>query len=202
MAGVPVHAVENYLARLVQLGESVAICEQIGDPATAKGRSSARSCASSRRARSPTRRCSRSARRALLARAQRSTPRIGARVARPRGRALLRHGGRRRRRSEAELERLGPAELLVAEDAELALLARRAAPRTAASAAAGISIRPRQAPPVRAVRHARPARLRLPKTRPPPSARPAACSSTSPTRSATHLPHLRALHRERREQPC
>jgi DNA mismatch repair protein MutS len=37
MAGVPVHAVENYLARLVRLGESVAICEQIGDPATSKG---------------------------------------------------------------------------------------------------------------------------------------------------------------------
>jgi DNA mismatch repair protein MutS len=37
MAGVPFHAVEGYLARLVKLGESVAICEQIGDPATAKG---------------------------------------------------------------------------------------------------------------------------------------------------------------------
>src|SRR5512139_1809867 len=37
MAGVPFHSVEQYLARLVKLGESVAICEQIGDPATAKG---------------------------------------------------------------------------------------------------------------------------------------------------------------------
>ncbi|WJV59357.1 DNA mismatch repair protein MutS [Pectobacteriaceae bacterium C111] len=37
MAGVPYHAIENYLAKLVQLGESVAICEQIGDPATSKG---------------------------------------------------------------------------------------------------------------------------------------------------------------------
>ena len=37
MAGVPYHAVEGYLAKLVQLGESVAICEQIGDPNTAKG---------------------------------------------------------------------------------------------------------------------------------------------------------------------
>ncbi len=37
MAGVPYHAVETYLAKLVQLGESVAICEQIGDPATTKG---------------------------------------------------------------------------------------------------------------------------------------------------------------------
>ncbi len=37
MAGVPYHAAENYLAKLVDLGESVAICEQIGDPATSKG---------------------------------------------------------------------------------------------------------------------------------------------------------------------
>ena len=37
MAGVPVHSVESYLAKLVRLGQSVAICEQIGDPAAAKG---------------------------------------------------------------------------------------------------------------------------------------------------------------------
>ena len=37
MAGVPYHAIENYLARLLKKGESVAICEQIGDPATSKG---------------------------------------------------------------------------------------------------------------------------------------------------------------------
>ncbi|ONN66411.1 DNA mismatch repair protein MutS [Herbaspirillum sp. VT-16-41] len=37
MAGVPFHSVEQYLARLIKLGESVAICEQIGDPATSKG---------------------------------------------------------------------------------------------------------------------------------------------------------------------
>ncbi len=37
MAGVPVHAVEAYLARLIRLGESVAIAEQVGDVATAKG---------------------------------------------------------------------------------------------------------------------------------------------------------------------
>ncbi len=37
MAGVPVQSAEQYLARLVRLGESVAICEQIGDPATSKG---------------------------------------------------------------------------------------------------------------------------------------------------------------------
>ena len=37
MAGVPYHAVEQYLAKLVKLGESVAVCEQIGDPNTSKG---------------------------------------------------------------------------------------------------------------------------------------------------------------------
>ncbi|GHA98779.1 DNA mismatch repair protein MutS [Modicisalibacter luteus] len=37
MAGVPYHSAEGYLARLVRAGESVAICEQIGDPATSKG---------------------------------------------------------------------------------------------------------------------------------------------------------------------
>src|SRR3990167_2123918 len=37
MAGVPHHAADTYLARLIKLGESIAICEQIGDPATSKG---------------------------------------------------------------------------------------------------------------------------------------------------------------------
>src|SRR5262245_46700408 len=37
MAGVPYHAVEQYLAKLVKIGESVAVCEQVGDPATSKG---------------------------------------------------------------------------------------------------------------------------------------------------------------------
>ncbi|OQX01361.1 MAG: DNA mismatch repair protein MutS, partial [Thiothrix lacustris] len=37
MAGVPYHAVEQYLAKLLKVGESVAICEQIGDPAKSKG---------------------------------------------------------------------------------------------------------------------------------------------------------------------
>jgi DNA mismatch repair protein MutS len=37
MAGVPFHSVDQYLAKLIKLGESVAICEQIGDPATSNG---------------------------------------------------------------------------------------------------------------------------------------------------------------------
>jgi len=37
MAGVPAVSVDQYLARLVRLGQSVAICEQVGDPALARG---------------------------------------------------------------------------------------------------------------------------------------------------------------------
>ena len=37
MAGVPFHSLESYLAKLIKLGESVAICEQVGDVATSKG---------------------------------------------------------------------------------------------------------------------------------------------------------------------
>lgn len=37
MAGVPYHAVDNYLVKLINMGESVVICEQIGDPALSKG---------------------------------------------------------------------------------------------------------------------------------------------------------------------
>ena len=37
MAGVPFHSLEPYLARLVKMGESAVICEQVGDPATSKG---------------------------------------------------------------------------------------------------------------------------------------------------------------------
>lgn len=37
MAGIPYHAADGYIAKIVKAGESVAICEQIGDPATSKG---------------------------------------------------------------------------------------------------------------------------------------------------------------------
>ena len=37
MAGIPFHSVDQYLVKLIKLGESIAICEQIGDPATSKG---------------------------------------------------------------------------------------------------------------------------------------------------------------------
>ncbi|HSG04542.1 MAG TPA: DNA mismatch repair protein MutS, partial [Marinobacterium sp.] len=37
MAGIPYHSADNYIAKIVRAGESVAICEQVGDPATSKG---------------------------------------------------------------------------------------------------------------------------------------------------------------------
>ena len=37
MCGIPFHAVDRYLVKLVDAGVSVAICEQVGDPATSKG---------------------------------------------------------------------------------------------------------------------------------------------------------------------
>jgi len=37
LAGVPVHALDNYLSRLIKKGHKVAICEQTSDPATSKG---------------------------------------------------------------------------------------------------------------------------------------------------------------------
>src|SRR5690625_1373546 len=37
MAGVPYHSADSYLSRLLRHGKSVAICEQVGDPATSKG---------------------------------------------------------------------------------------------------------------------------------------------------------------------
>src|SRR5690554_8172896 len=37
MAGIPYHSAEGYIARIVKAGESVVICEQVGDPATSKG---------------------------------------------------------------------------------------------------------------------------------------------------------------------
>jgi len=57
MAGVPYHAVESYLSRLVKMGESVAICEQVGDPATSKGPVNAQYNALLHPVQSPTKRC-------------------------------------------------------------------------------------------------------------------------------------------------
>jgi DNA mismatch repair protein MutS len=57
MCGIPYHAAEGYLAKLVKLGESVVICEQVGDPATSKGPVERQVVRISHRVRSATRRC-------------------------------------------------------------------------------------------------------------------------------------------------
>ena len=46
MCGIPFHAADRYLAKLGEAGVSIAICEQVGDPATSKGPLRARSSAS------------------------------------------------------------------------------------------------------------------------------------------------------------
>ncbi|HEX7080764.1 MAG TPA: DNA mismatch repair protein MutS [Gammaproteobacteria bacterium] len=116
MAGVPVHSVETYLARLIRLGESVAICEQIGDPAASKGpvaREIVRIVTPGTLTDS-----------ALLD--ERETRHLAAvKLGRPIGLAWLDLAGGRFAVDEladldalaAELERLKPAELLIAEDA-------------------------------------------------------------------------------------
>ena len=61
MCGIPFHSLEGYLAKLVKLGESVVICEQIGDPATSKGPVERQVVRIITPARSATKRCSTSA---------------------------------------------------------------------------------------------------------------------------------------------
>ena len=117
MAGVPVHAAETYLARLVKLGESVAICEQIGDPATAKG-PVAREVVRVVTPGTVTDAALLDEKESRLLAALTFTPRIGL--------AWLELAAGRFSVAElddadalhAELERLKPAELLLAEDAE------------------------------------------------------------------------------------
>ena len=115
MAGVPYHAVEQYLAKLVKLGESVAICEQIGDPEHVQrpGRAQGHArrhaghadrCGAARRqARQPAARA--------VARTTTTSASPGWRS--PRGR--LRAAEITRGQLAGELERLRPAEMLVAE---------------------------------------------------------------------------------------
>src|SRR6476646_6639089 len=124
MAGVPYHAAEQYLARLVNLGESIAICEQVGDPATSKGpveRKVMRIVTPGTLTDSALLAASRES---LLASVHLAGNQAGiAWLALASG--SLRVTEVPASRLEAELERLQPAELLVAHDAE--------APRTAAA---------------------------------------------------------------------
>ena len=101
MAGVPFHALEQYLARLVKLGESVVICEQIGDPATSKG--------PVERAVSPHRHAGHSDRRGASRRPPRhlaSRPRHGPRHGRP---GAAQSGERRFVLTEVAVDRQPPA---------------------------------------------------------------------------------------------
>ncbi len=181
MAGVPYHSVDTYLARLVRKGESVAICEQIGDPAKSKGpvdRQVVRVVTPGTVTDD-----------ALLE--QRRETLLAAVVARPAkdgaifGLAWLDlaarplHGARSRRRrgARAELERLKPAELLVPEDQarEIGAITARRAARAPALA---LRILERLAPADRPARHARPARLRRRRSAAGDLARRARCCNT------------------------
>ena len=116
MAGVPVASIEGYLGRLVRLGESVAICEQIGEPGRGKGPVERRivrivtpgtvtdeSLLEERRA-------------TLIAAIASAPPRAGlAWLELASGRFTVMEVGSDSALSAAELERLKPAELLVAE---------------------------------------------------------------------------------------
>ena len=51
MCGVPYHAAETYIAKLVSLGKKVAVCEQLTEPTPARAWWSGMSCASCRQGR-------------------------------------------------------------------------------------------------------------------------------------------------------
>ncbi len=197
MAGVPVHSAETYLARLVKLGESVAICEQIGDPAAGKGPV----------AREVVRVITPGTVTDAALLADKETRLLAALTLEPRiGLAWLDLAGGRfsitelddRAALDAELERLKPAELLVPESAELP-------PRL--SGFAGL----RQRPPW----HFDPGNSRrqlcvqfgtqdlkgFDAEDAPAAIGAAGCllQYVKDTQRA-QVPHLRALHRERREQ--
>ena len=118
MAGVPHHALETYLSRLVERGESAAICEQLGDPATSKGpvergvvRVVTPGTLTDLELLSERRQC-------LLAALSRSGTRWGLAVAELSAGRLVLFEGEGEQTLEAELQRLQPAELLFS-DSEL-----------------------------------------------------------------------------------
>ena len=197
MAGVPWHAAEQYLAKLVKLGESVAICEQVGDVATAKG---------------PVERAvtrivtpgtltdagllDEKADNLLLALTRRARHRRP-RVAQPRERRLPGDGGRRARaarRAAAHRARRAPrrrrrAVELPADDR-----------RGDASARVAFRHRRRAAPARRALRHRRARGLRRATTSTRRSAPPAPCSATRGRPSRRRLTHVVALLAERGDE--
>ena len=118
MAGVPHHSLETYLSRLVEQGESAAICEQLGDPAKSKGpvergvvRVVTPGTLTDMELLSERRQC-------LLAALARSGGRWGLAVAELSAGRLVLLEGEDDQSLEAELQRLQPAELLFS-DSEL-----------------------------------------------------------------------------------
>ncbi len=166
MCGVPYHALDGYLARLVRKGYRVAICEQVEDPKKAKGVVKREVV----RVVSP-----RHAARRQLPRGARAgvSDEHHARPRRPLGVALIDlttgefstteySGPGRWQALEDELRVLRPRELVVAEDADLAASARSGAHRRATDARRAMAIRSRRRAPGagRAVQDAWARRLR------------------------------------------
>ena len=158
MAGVPVHAAENYLARLVRLGESVAICEQIGDPATSKG-PVAREVVRIVTPGTVTDAALLDDKETRLLAAVTFTPRHRPRVARPRRRPFQSHGARRSRRA-ARRARAPEARRAAARRGSRRAAVARERRRRAPPAAVAFRSRHRQAAALRAARHARSLGLR------------------------------------------
>jgi DNA mismatch repair protein MutS len=120
MAGVPHHSVDQYLAKLVKLGESVAICEQIGDPAAAKGPVERRVTRIVTPGTLTDSALLEDKRDNLLLAVHRERAVLGlAWLSLASGRFTVLETGVSR--LAAEIERLRPSEILVAEDAEIAL---------------------------------------------------------------------------------
>jgi DNA mismatch repair protein MutS len=126
MAGVPFHSIEQYLAKLVKLGESVAICEQVGDPATSKGPVERKVTRIVTPGTITDSALLAATRESLIAAVHVEGSRAGlAWLALSSGE--LRIAEFARSRLEAELERLVPAELLASAELELATLRARPA---------------------------------------------------------------------------
>jgi DNA mismatch repair protein MutS len=118
MAGVPYHSIEGYLAKLVKAGESAAICEQVGDPATSKGPVERRVTRIVTPGTITDSALLAASRESLLAAVNVAGDTAGlAWIALASGRLAISEVPRAR--LEAELERLQPAELLHATDVEI-----------------------------------------------------------------------------------
>ena len=108
MAGVPAQTLDSYLARAVRKGESVAICEQIGDPAKAKGPVERQVVRVVTPGTVTDDALLEERRSTLLAALNRDGRSLWTRLARALERPLLRARRERQRGAAAELERLAP----------------------------------------------------------------------------------------------